>query len=464
MNTVGVSREGTRRAGPNSSSWGGLLLLTMMFTFSCNDDGAYAPSVECEGKKCNSTNDGDARTSDDKSKGKTADSDETATDASGGHDTRETSAGESTSGETDVATTDGASGKSLLPTYAVCDPVTEKGCGGEAPWCLGEGEQGADGGLLVEPRCVECEEDAHCEFPYLETGNAGVCIDNVCVCDTETHRGCGGETPACSQRAGGKRRCVECTSDEHCTSPAASRCDVEMNLCVPCSDVGQCAHLRETPACDVSRGRCVECTTDEDMACEGRACNAVKGSDAYQTCSEFEKGSTLVCGECVSDEQCGEGHKCVGELVETAVSVLVSAGRRHCMPIANDDCWKILPASMEFSTMSVGGVKGDYCRVRRTWEGLSCRQFALYGSGPDEAPEGAPGERSGTCFDDSSCSDPVWGASGDGRCIEFEPNVKGCTYGCVYPEDCPPSASCAPYPPGDEATTERLCQGIRSDR
>lgn len=456
MNTVGVSREGTRRAGPNSSSWGGLLLLTMMFTFSCNDDGAYAPSVECEGKKCNSTNDGDARTSDDKSKGKTADSDETATDASGGRDTRETSAGESTSGETDVATTDGASGKSLLPTYAVCDPVTEKGCGGEAPWCLGEGEQGADGGLLVEPRCVECEEDAHCEFPYVETGNAGVCIDNVCVCDTETHRGCGGETPACSQRASGKRRCVECTSDEHCTSPAASRCDVEMNLCVPCSDVGQCAHLSETPACDVSRGRCVECTTDEDMACEGRACNAVKGSDAYQTCSEFEKGSTLVCGECVSDEQCAEGHKCVGELM--GGYQIFSLGRRHCMPLGNaESCSNNRPFTTVYTTTSLGGVKQGYChRVD-----LSCKQFTLYGSGPDVIPDGTPGAGRGTCADDSSCADPL---RGDGRCIDFEPNVKACTYYCRDDDSCPASASCVEFPTPDGSSTETLCYGARSDR
>lgn len=431
MNTVGVSREGTRRAGPNSSSWGGLLLLTMMFTFSCNDDGAYAPSVECEGKKCNSTNDGDARTSDDKSKGKTADSDETATDASGGRDTRETSAGESTSGETDVATTDAASGKSLLPTYAVCDPVTEKGCGGEAPWCLGEGEQGADGGLLVEPRCVECEEDAHCEFPYLETGNAGVCIDNVCVCDTETHRGCGGETPACSQRAGGKRRCVECTSDEHCTSPAASRCDVEMNLCVPCSDVGQCAHLSETPACDVSRGRCVECTTDEDMACEGRACNAVKGSDAYQTCSEFEKGSTLVCGECVSDEQCAEGHECV---VETVVLLFPEpTGRRYCMAVAVDDCAGNAPFLRAQLQRSIEREWKQYCTLTYA----SCESYTLYGTGPDVVPEGEPGAGQATCASDLSC-----GADGlGGRCIEFTPATNRCSYRCSSDDDCPRSHS-----------------------
>lgn len=117
-----------------------------------------------------------------------------------------------------------------------CEPVSERGCLGETPWCLGEGERNANGAWLIEPRCVECEEDSHCAWPYVPQGTTAACLEH---------------------------RCVGCTRQEHCTSAEASRCDFARNTCVECDGVGQCAHLGETPVCDLRERRCVELPADD---------------------------------------------------------------------------------------------------------------------------------------------------------------------------------------------------------
>lgn len=416
-NAVGVSRKRTRRAGPSPLLLPGLAIVASVFTFGCDSESTFTPSAECQGKGCNSSD-----TSDDKSSGngRTSDRDVITTDTSGGRDSRDLNSDESTWD----ATTDKPTAS---PAYVVCDPVTDKGCGGEVPWCVGEGELGADGGLSAEPRCVECEADAHCEFPYVEKGREGVCVDNRCACDTETHRGCGGETPGCVEAADGKRLCVACASDEHCTSPVASRCDLETNLCVECNGVGQCAHLGETPACDVERGRCVECTPDEDVACDGRACNAVKGSAAYQTCSEFAKGGSRGCEECVSNEQCAEGHECVHETVSWLFRQ--PTGRRFCMAVAVNDCADNAPFLSTRIERSMSGEEKAFCKLRD----VTCTSYALYGTGPDVVPEGEPGAGQATCQDDVSCGyDWI-----PGRCVAFTETTNRCSYACQTDDDCP---------------------------
>src|SRR5690606_35035408 len=63
----------------------------------------------------------------------------------------------------------------------VCSPATEEGCEGDKPWCLGNGARGADGMLLVEPQCVECESDEHCAWPYVSEEESGACLEHECV-------------------------------------------------------------------------------------------------------------------------------------------------------------------------------------------------------------------------------------------------------------------------------------------
>ena len=93
--------------------------------------------------------------------------------------------------------TSSAPGTSTSEPTAACLPVSDDGCSGDTPWCLGEGEAG-DGGPQGTPHCVECEEDTHCQWPLAPRDEGGVCLDNVCTpCELGTNRGCGEDAPYC---------------------------------------------------------------------------------------------------------------------------------------------------------------------------------------------------------------------------------------------------------------------------
>lgn len=327
----------------------------------------------------------------------------------------------------------------------VCDPVSERGCNGETSWCLGEGERGVDGGWVLEPRCVECEEDSHCLWPYAAKGGNAICEDYRCVaCDIVSGRGCDVPTPACvratnpgtqvtSDETELERSCVECSRDEHCPSGEASHCDLATNTCVGCNGVGQCAHIGETPACDVAQGRCVECTREESEACDGRVCHVLEGEPEYHTCSEYEAESTPQCGECVNDAQCAPGHRCVEEW--TVNYRLLPTGKRYCMALEADlgdgkTCLDHRPFVGSFESVSEGGVEGVYCRPRQTL----CPVFRWYGTAPDVIPEGEPGAGESTCLSDKSCQ---WDNYLYGSCGETPGGLKRCTYSCSVDDDCP---------------------------
>jgi hypothetical protein len=453
----GFRRLGMGRApgvcSPSSKRWGFLLFATL--GLGCNSTDLCAKGL-CEPREENS-------------------SDSRDTESRGSSDaTREepSSRSLSTSGESLSDTTETSSARegstSDVTWEGACDPVSERGCDERTPWCVGNGAVGdstSNSEPRLEPRCVECEEDVHCNFPFVERGDAALCVGHRCVaCDLTNDRGCTEDAPYCVVGRGetlgdasvglreatcdgcsddeatsiGAPRCVECETDAHCTSAKASRCDLATNMCVACDGVGQCSHLSKTPACDVAQGTCVECTLEESDACEGRVCSVAKGSAKYHTCSEFEAASTGQCGECVSDEQCLEGYKCV--LERFPIFPAMPTGRRYCMlemPDDEDGCFNHAPFIASFETRSVGGVTGRFCQLRRT----TCTAYLRYKTGPDVVPQGMPGAGSPTCFTDDSCSLPE---VRDGVCVEYTENVKRCTYRCTDESDCPqnPPAAC----------------------
>lgn len=448
----GVRRSGLGRAPsgvhtPPSKRWWGWML-SAMFGLGCNSTDLCAKGL-CEPQKKKATDSRDME-----SRGSSESSGEglSSRSLSTSVKTRETT---ETSSARDESTPD-------ITTEAACDPVSERGCGARTPWCLGIG---ADGGATsaespFEPRCVECEEDAHCNFPFVERGEAAVCVGYRCVaCDLTNDRGCTDGAPycvagrgetlgdasieasevtceGCSNDDGGASigagpRCVECEVDTHCTSLKASRCDLATNTCVACDGIGQCSHMSATPACDVARGTCVECTVEESDACNGRLCNVAMGSVKYHTCSEFEEASTGQCGECVSDEQCLVGHKCVIERLPFLLGM--PTGKRYCMREMSQNgegCFDYPPFIASFETASLDGVMGRYCQLRTT----TCATYVLHRKGPDIVPEGMPGAGAPTCFSDESCGLP---GLGSGYCVEYTENVNRCTYSCTDDSDCP---------------------------
>jgi hypothetical protein len=421
---------------------------------------------------------------------------------------------------------DGTSGSSDSTTswdteVMGCEPVSERGCEGETPWCLGEGERTLDGGWDEEPRCVQCEEDSHCAFPYREQGTEGLCYNYECVaCEPGSNRGCAGQLPYCVERvwaaplgvdasagagetlsAGGSAgdtsgvggssgaqasvfecgecleeahcgdgaaacvnaRCVECSRDEHCGSPQASKCDLATHTCVGCTDVGQCAHLAATPACDTQENTCVECTREESDACGGRVCNVIAADPGYQTCSGYREASTTQCGECVNDAQCRAGYRCVEETFRESGSDAgeVATGKRYCMALerelgANKECGDNRPFVGVFAAESENGVEGPYCRPQFT----TCAAYAMFKNGPDIIPEGQPGEGLNTCNGHESCGLP---GVADGFCVPYTQApataTNRCTYECVSDLDCnasPVPVRCVPDQVPDE--TRKVCK------
>lgn len=287
------------------------------------------------------------------------------------------------------------------PDCVKCEPETNRGCGENRPHCvaIGAAKQSDRSVGPGEVSCVECRDEHDCS----------------------------GVTPFCEENT-----CVGCTADEHCASPWAPRCDLETNRCVGCDDVGQCVHFADTPACDLERGRCVACTREEGDACDERVCNLREEEPGYLTCSEFEHESTEQCGECVNDEQCAPGLKCVAEVSPHFPDE--RTGKYHCMLLESElgegqSCAENTPFIRTISATSEGGVEGRYCTLRTA----TCTTYLAFGSKPHITPEDQPGAGEPTCIYSQSCG---FLEAGDGVCNGY------CTYNCQTEQDCPSGTGC----------------------
>ncbi len=115
---------------------------------------------------------------------------------------------------------------------------------------------------------------------------------------------------------------MECTEHGQCENPTPE-CR-EDRTCGACTGDEACEGRAEAPVCDLSgdasfAGRCVRCTgkdydcgedsaTDKPFVCDSLA----------RECSEEVKGSSGLCGECVSDAECPAGQLCVLQELESA--------------------------------------------------------------------------------------------------------------------------------------------------
>jgi hypothetical protein len=418
--------------------------------------------------------------------------------------TTELSSGTSDSTQRETETSDSSSDATASETTlesstgddGACLPLSEEGCNSETPWCLGEGETNGDGGFAVEPRCVECEEDSHCQWPYVSQEENGICLDFACTpCELGSNRGCGEDAPYCvaagaraeagdasvgqvtladvdggvaetvecvaclseTDCSGGtpacvSGACVECESDAQCATAEASRCDTETHECVGCNAMGGCAHVEGTPACDVNAGRCVECTREEQSACEGTnptitlddsVCVTIREDARYQTCFAQPPGTATQCAECVTDAQCIEGYECVPETFGPSNSdggAEAPTGKHYCVKqiAPPGTCNLNRPFIGSFEARSEGGVVGTYCRPAYA----TCESYLDWKTGPDTIPDGSGGELP-TCLSSDSC-----GLAGidDGYCVVFtqppEAPTNLCTLECASSLDCPRDTTC----------------------
>jgi hypothetical protein len=201
---------------------------------------------------------------------------------------------------------------------------------------------------LASTGCVECVEASHC------AGNP-----EEAVCKSANVGQAAGDAPT--------NTCVECTSNNDCASPGASRC--ENNRCVECSANADCAHVESTAdatrgtaltVCDA--GTCVECTGLQRAACGANVCDSLN-----RRCSILTARTAEPCEACVSDAHCALDARCVRQVV--AGSDLGF----FCLPLATGappSCGRVFVEPVASNTMDQPGPE-VVCLLRRT----SCEGF-----------------------------------------------------------------------------------------
>lgn len=361
-----------------------------------------------------------------------------------------------------------------------CSAEDATQCPTDAPVCVEEPTQA---------RCVQCTENNHCRSGEEESDTGPVCIEETCTaCELGSNDGCPSSYPYCAAAIpvegtdtttyfaptqsetvpsnqyleyehacvacltnagcmGGSRpacfngACVECTGDAHCTQTSAAVCDVDAHTCIGCQAVGDCAHLADTPACDIEHGVCVECTASEGSCADGKACQTVPG-DGQNTCSSASKGQTSPCLPCLSDEACLPGTKCVQENVDGEDRGWRCFWRQAELDDGNE-CGDVPVFAEPFEGQSVDGAAGPYCAPRLT----SCQGYRDFGVGTIVVDDLQ------TCLSHEDCG--IAGVD-DGFCVPFTTNANRCTYRCVSDQDCDSPVQCATTT-GVDQTDAKVC-------
>lgn len=303
-------------------------------------------------------------------------------------------------------------GLCLEEQCTLCELGTNRNCTESYPFCVALLPTAEGGTSLFTP--AETNADTPSE-QYLDFEHQCVeCLDDV-VCD--------GSRKLCHNGS-----CVECTRNEHCQMTEASVCDTNTNTCVGCSEVGDCTHLPDTPACDAESQRCVECTAERGAVCGNHVCRTVPGEGQF-TCVNSLTKSAGICRSCLSDAHCPNNSACVLEVYQGQETGY------YCLPI--EGRWEGgVPCIIgrQFTTSwratSIDGVRGTFCKPTVT----SCQAISDYAGGREIDDFGAP-----TCNDNDDCGLP---ATNDGACIRWTASINRCTYTCTSDSECLSGSLC----------------------
>jgi hypothetical protein len=276
----------------------------------------------------------------------------------------------------------------LDPNKSHCDATGLcAGCRGDSDCSGVTGKHSCAGGNGNNGRCVECQDNQDCN------GNV-----NGPTCNTATNT------------------CVQCLLDTDCGSASASRCVA--NRCQPCvNDVGgaHCGHITSGSTmlgvCDVSAGPsagvCVQCTGKQRAACGNNVCNSL-----LKVCTtNTPVGSAPTCLDCVSDDHCAAGDRCV---METFSGMDLGFS---CFPAKPAGACPGVPYATQASLTTIDGEAVDVCMLRRT----TCAGINQFGSKP--------------CAADAECGET---GLDDGRCDTV---LGRCSVPCSSVVDCPTELS-----------------------
>jgi hypothetical protein len=143
-------------------------------------------------------------------------------------------------------------------------------------------------------RCVVCTMDSQCSTPATPicSANMNTCVactsDMQCMTKALAQAACVTATDGGASAGAAVGTCVECTNDSFCKTPTKPICG--STTCTGCTADPQCAgKSADLPACLTAIGSCVECT-------------------AHSHCTKLARtpvcGPENVCVACTSDAQC----------------------------------------------------------------------------------------------------------------------------------------------------------------
>ena len=181
---------------------------------------------------------------------------------------------------------------------------------------------GPDLFVIVIDAAGTCGVNSDCTDP-----SKAFCVDNVCVgcqasganvANSDGGAGvvdagpnmCVAPTAVCDTVSG---RCVGCTADPQCTSPAHPICDLTKNACTACTADTQCKSKSPAlPACRAD-GQCVQCTASSaSTSCSGASpvCDTTTNTCVQCMSATDCSGATPMCGSgqkcqaCATDGEC----------------------------------------------------------------------------------------------------------------------------------------------------------------
>lgn len=286
--------------------------------------------------------------------------------------------------------------------------------------CLGDADckdEDAPHCDLAAHRCVGCTDSAQCTSA--EASRCGA---------SQTCEACKAKSD-CSHIAAGyvcteDGVCAECGRDADCKDPAKSRCGAG-GTCQPCEQSANCAHLASAGKGACFAGSCVECTRNEREACaQTESGRAVCHAETHR-CSERAPGASSLCDECVSDEQCRPGQRCVQSRGAGPWVCLWQRGARGGAPIACSPQGAPFASERALASIDERASELPMCDLRTA----SCAAYKAFSQ-----PCGRYGMRPGTLvsnYGDSKIPEAERGKPATAQAIRPDPAACGAGGTCV---------------------------------
>jgi hypothetical protein len=297
----------------------------------------------------------------------------------------------------------------------------------------GEPEDPLDSQVVADSSVVTDAGDARVDAGCICTSPRKVCLpDKSCVECAKKEDCSDGKSCLVANNT-----CVECLDDKACAgNAAASVCNLDTHRCEPCTDGADMGCRMVTGKSVCKAGSCVECTQAKRTACQTEGAQPAVCDAALNTCTKRGIDSTVVCGECLSDDECAGDSACVGVAA-------AGVGKKVCQPIFRTGTTICARPYTKLTPDPVVTADGQSLKVC-TLSGSTCKAFSDYRNTAVRC--GTPASAPNEALDLAGSGDNARCGlvdQNDGYCVRVEAQGRYyCTVACSDAAlDCPPTVS-----------------------